>query len=245
MEPLGTICNHLEPLCVLIVLCALAASAACSTAVPTLPPPTVTPQPIAITIAARSPAETATPTNTPEPTIAPTTSPTPSATATPTDTPTPAPSATPSLVPTPSPAQICANLAATGLQAIRVIYLEPFPELVWDYDARYFRVGLCNTLPPTGTPQGHYKIVLHFPGGNRGAAESVPIPADLRPGLNEVVVGPWFPGLENHRAICVTRAVAQTEVRYNDTPDRIYRLVLWHDGKERIPLPIRCGGDYA
>ncbi len=139
---------------------------------------------------------------------------------------------------------MCVRLVSAKPGNIYVVYIRPVPELVWDTTPRQFRVGLCNTIPPSSTPQGKYKIVLNFPVSNHGSTESAPVRAELKPGLNEVSVGPWVPGLENHIARCATRAVADTQVMYNDTPDPFYHALLWESGRDRFPLPIQCGGNY-
>jgi hypothetical protein len=192
------------------------------------------------------PTETATLLPSATPTKIPTSTPRPRATATrrriPAATLTPSPTAGPS--PTPSAAQICDSLAKRS-NGIFVVYIHPVPDLVWDTIPRQFQVGLCDTIPLPSTPQGKYKIVLNFPNSQHGSTESAPAPATLKPGLNEVSVGPWIPGFENHMAACAMRAVAQTQVMYNDTPDRFYHALLWADGSDRVALPIKCGGNYS
>lgn len=206
------------------------------------------------------PTETATATSTPSstPTIAPT------QTATYTSTPTrtavpptrtrtatlrPKPTATLTAIPGPAPtltyAQICAGLAARGMRDIYIIYIHPVPELVWDTTPRQFLVGLCNTLPPPSVPQGRYKIVMSFPDGDRGSTSSSETPAELGRGFNEVSVGPWIPGLENHRARCNMRAVADTQVMYNGTVDGLFHPLAWDDGRTSVGLAIKCGGNFS
>ncbi len=211
----------------------------------------VTPQPPAPT---ETPSPSATVTQLPTQTLTRTATPSPSSTSTRTPTSTPSPRRTPTLTPTrtitpgPSPtlsaAELCARTVAAKPGSIFVVYIHPTPDLVWDQNPRQFLVGLCNTIPLSSTPQGKYKIILNFPGSNHGLTESAPVQAELKPGLNEVSVGPWVPGLENHLASCATRAVAQTQVMYNDTPDPFYHPLLWVDGSDRVPLPIACGGNY-
>ncbi|MBI5304189.1 MAG: hypothetical protein HY868_18800 [Chloroflexi bacterium] len=212
------------------------------------PIPTATAEPTATFTATRAPSATATltRTSTPAPTNTATSAPKPSATATRTRTRTPIltkPPAGPS--PTPSAAQLCASLAKQLAPGIYVMYLYGTPELIWDYDPRQFRVGLCNTIPAPSTPQGKYKIAMTFPPGNSGATQSAPTPVELKSGFNEISVGPWVPGLQNHRAACATREYADTQVLYNDSPDPIFRALTWIDGKDRTTLTIKCGGDYS
>ncbi|MBI4789841.1 MAG: hypothetical protein HY782_22640 [Chloroflexi bacterium] len=203
-----------------------------------------------------TPSATATPTPTETPTLSPTATPTASPTATATATTTRTPTRTPTLAPTrtptpaaptatPGPAQICARLAAQGYREIFVVDVQPVPDLAWDQTPRWFRVGVCNTLPPPNVPQGRYKIFVFYPGSNRGPGQSGVVQLELKSGLNEVMVGPWVPGLENHQAACATRPIGAIEVHYNDTPDVFFRALAWPDGKIRIELPIKCGGDYA
>lgn len=156
----------------------------------------------------------------------------------------PSATATSSPSPVPGPAQACANLIARGISGIYVVDIVAEPALVWDGRPHRFRVSVCNSIP-SSTPQGRYRIFLYFPASTQGHQESVPTPADLKAGMNTVVVGPWVAGLENHRAICATKATAEVEVGYNDLPDPIYRPLLWPDGKTRAYLPVQCGGDYA
>ncbi len=136
-------------------------------------------------------------------------------------------------------------LTAKGARDIFIVYIHPVPELVWDRNPRQFQIGLCDTIPPPNSPAGQYRVLLNFPGGNRGSSTSTEVGAQLQSGLNEISVGPWIPGLENHLAICATRAFAETQVMYSDNPDRIFRALRWYDGSDRVSLPIACGGNYS
>ena len=214
------------------------APAATPTPTPTLEPSaTATPRPTGTSTPTLTPTQTATATSTPRP------SPT-VVRGTPTRTATPRPTPGPS--PTFTTAQLCASLQTRGNNLIYVLYVRPTTELVWDTEPRYFQVGLCNTIPvANGVPQGKYRMQLNFPSGARGGfVTSAPSPAELKPGLNEISVGPWVPGLENHLSNCAVRAVGFTQVTYNDTPDPFYRALPFPDGSDRTPLPIKCGGSF-
>ncbi len=232
--------NHPSVLLIVLGGCQVLLSACVATSVPA-PTPTATHTPGAVWTATQRPTETPTrtptqpPANTPKPSASATLARTRPATAT-------KPPAGPS--PTPGAAQICASLTTRAQPGIYVLYLQPVPDLVWDRNPHQFRVGLCNTNPLPSVPQGRYKIALSFPPGNSGATQSAPTLAELKPGANEISVGPWVPGLENHRAVCATRANAQTQVLYNDTPDPFFRALAWHDGSAHVTLPIQCGGDF-
>lgn len=225
------------------------AIAACAPAVPNTDAP---PEPLEIPLPTETTTQlpTATPTATVTLTATPTPSPSqtaqPSATivrGTPTRTATPRPPAKPS--PTLTAAQMCANLMPKGRNLIYVMYVHPNIELIWDTEPRYFLAGLCNTIPvANGVPQGRYMMRFNFPFSNQGSKESKPTPAELRPGFNEVNVGPWVPGYENHITRCATRAIAETQVTYNDTPDTFYHVLPFVDGSDHISLPIKCGGNY-
>lgn len=235
-----------------IVACLLFLSVACGT--PTVTEITATPLPTETATSAPTTTPTSVPTNTKTATPIPSTTATlpPKGTATTmpsrTRTRTPVRTATPKPPPGPSPtlsaAQICSGLSAKGWKGIFLFYIHPEPELVWDVNPHVFRVGVCNTLPPPSVPMGQYRIVLSFPKGNRGATSSRDSGATLNPGLNEVVVGPWIPGLENHRFICGSRANAVTQVMYNGTASGNFEPLKWMDGSDQIVLPIKCGGDY-
>lgn len=134
---------------------------------------------------------------------------------------------------------------ARGQSQLYVVYIHPTPDLAWDKGPRQFLVGICDTIPLPAVPQGKYKMVLSFPLSTRGLAESTAVPAELKPGLNEVSVGPWIPGTENHLAICATMSPALIQVMYSDTGDRFFRALLWPDGSDRVSITIQCGGNYA
>ncbi len=149
------------------------------------------------------------------------------------------------MTPPPNPAQVCAGVIARGWIGIYIVSLQPAPDLVWDNVPHYFKVGLCDTIPAPNTPQGRYKIRLDFPGSGRSLAESEIVRAELQHGLNEVSVGPWVPGLENHVTICATRALAETQVLYDDSPEHVFHLLAWPDGRDRVTLPIQCAGNFS
>lgn len=223
---------------------------ACAPEPTPMPIPTETPEPTATPTAKPTstplPTATRTRTFTPAPTNTATNTPKPIATATLVRTRAPIATKTPAgPSPTPSAAQLCASLATKMSAGIYVMYIHPATELIWDTEPRQFRVGLCNTNPPTSTPQGKYKIAMSFPGGVGGATQSAPSQIEIKAGFNEISVGPWVPGLQNHRAACVSRENAITEVWYNDTPDPAYRVLPWINGADHITLKIKCGGDYA
>lgn len=69
--------------------------------------------------------------------------------------------------------------------------------------------------------------------------------AKLAPGLNEIKLGPWVPGLQNHVTICVDRAFGQAQVFYNDLPTPSFGVLKWVDGKDTVTFPIKCGGNYS
>ncbi|MBI5651139.1 MAG: hypothetical protein HZC40_11950 [Chloroflexi bacterium] len=220
---------------------------ACASATPT-PAPTATTVPTATITATPPPTATATATQTftPAPTNTPTLTPKPSATATALRTRTPTRTATPAgPSPTPSAAQICAGMIGKAAPGIYVMYIIPDPELIWDTTPRYFRVGVCDTIPAPAAPAGRYKIAMTFPPGNSGATQSAPTQAEIKPGFNEVKVGPWVPGLQNHRAACASRANAETQVWYNDEPGPYFKTLKWYNGADHTTLAIKCGGDYA
>ncbi len=225
--------------------------AACSPA-PRRPFPTVTgtvsrPTDTPAPSIAPAPTLTSLPRSVPTPTLAPTQTPvpTPSVPATVPLTATSTPTLVPTTIPTPNAEQICAAAVARGWIGIYILYLHPVPELVWDTVPHEFQVGLCNAIPAPNTPQGRYKIRLTFPAASRGPAESAAVSAELHTGLNVVTVGPWIPGFENHVTICATRAQAEAQVLYDDSPEHIFHSLQWLDGGDRTVLPIRCAGTFS
>jgi hypothetical protein len=134
-------------------------------------------------------------------------------------------------------------LSAKGVSGIFVLYVHPEPDLVWDTVPRQFLVGLCDTIPPPSVPQGKYKMILNFAG--HGVMDSHVTTGELKPGLNEMSIGPYIPGYENHMAICAQRPVAEVQVMYNDTPEPFFHALLWPDGSDRVAIPIACGGNFS
>ncbi len=142
------------------------------------------------------------------------------------------------------PAQVCADLVAKGAPGLYLVQVEAEPELVWEAAPHMFRVGVCNTNAPTSKPAGQYRAFIFYPGSSRGHAESDIVHAEVNRGYNTVMVGPWVPGLENHIASCNSRRIAQVEIRYDDTPDKVYKPLAWPDGRTSVDLPVACGGNY-
>jgi hypothetical protein len=136
-------------------------------------------------------------------------------------------------------------LVAKGTSEIYILYIHPEPDLAWDKGERFFKVGLCNTIPASSTPQGKYRITLIFPTANNLFTQSAPTQGELKPGLNQVSVGPWVPGTENHLAVCAVKTRAETRVLYNDSPDpNTFRTLYWYDGSDHVILSVQCGGNY-
>jgi hypothetical protein len=152
---------------------------------------------------------------------------------------------TPGPSPTLSVAQLCANLVSTKPNEIYILYIRPEPDLAWDKGERFFHVGLCDTIPPSSTPQGKYKITLTFPTANNLFTQSAPTQGELKSGFNEVSVGPWVPGLENHLAVCAVKTKADIRVLYNDSPDpTLFHTLLWTDGSDKTIINVQCGGNF-
>ncbi len=210
---------------------------------PTQAPPTETPRIVQVVVIA-----TVAPSSTPTLTLTPTETSTVRVTATRTRTPTrpptarPSNTAIPSPTPIPGPAQICADLIAQKRNELYILYMEATPDLVWDSNPHYFSVGICNSILPPAVPQGRYRAAIYFPKSAHGRAESVPVPATLNPGLNQVKVGPWIPGLENHNAQCNDRPTGDVVIEYDGSG--MYQPLAWLDGKTKFNLPIKCGGNY-
>ncbi len=135
--------------------------------------------------------------------------------------------------------QSCLNRTRTGPAGLYILQVQPTPPLVWDTTPHMFQVTLCNANPPSSTPSGQFKVFISFPGSERGHAESDAVTAQLTSGYNEVSIGPWVPGLENHISACATRPMTQIEVHWNGAS------LLWLDGKSSVNIPIGCGGNFS
>lgn len=147
--------------------------------------------------------------------------------------------------PTLTPEQDCANLAVQGQHGLYLMYLEPSEALVWDNIPREFRAGVCNSLPVPLVPESKFKVMVYIFGVSRPMGQTSELSAQLGPGLHDVILRLWTPGLVNHMTICVQRQAVELELGYKDDPTRSFHPVQWLDGRERLTLPVKCGGTFA
>ncbi len=188
------------------------------------------------------------------PTRPPATWPAPTRTNTPFQIPTPLPTITPFVFPTrialPTSAlmgqiQTCMDLGTKGRNRLAIVKLEAIPKLAWDKDPHEFRVSLCNAISSSSAVTGRFRIFIYFPGSDRGRAESGTVQAQLPPGLNDVSIGPWIPGLQNHLSACAMQPTVRIEVLWDGTFDGTFQPITWYDGKGTLDMPIACGGDFS
>ena len=166
----------------------------------------------------------------------------PSPTASPVQTPivpnTTSPSLTASSVPT------CPS-NAEGRRGLYVIYIEPLPTLVWNQAPRQFRVGVCNTLAESIVPESRFRVSVYAPEAKNPLGQTSELSAQLTPGLHELMLGSWTPGLQNHVTACAVWPTVEVLVEYNDFPAvNNFRPVLWPDGSQRKAFTVACGGTF-
>lgn len=126
-----------------------------------------------------------------------------------------------------------------------VISLDPLPSLVWDQTPRQFRIGVCNTLAESLVPQSRFRVSVFAPATKNPLGQTSELSAQVAPGLHELVLGSWTPGLQNHVTACAVHPVVEILVEYNDFPAaNSFRPVLWPDGSERKTLSVACGGTF-
>ncbi len=148
------------------------------------------------------------------------------------------PSPTASVIPT------CPS-SAEGRRGLYVIYIEPLPSLVWNQTPRQFRVGVCNTLAVALVPDSRFRVSIYAPEAKNPLGQTSVLSAQLTPGLHELVLGAWTPGLQNHVTACAVSPAVEILVEYSDIPAaNNFRSVLWHDGSERKAFPVACGGTF-
>ncbi len=182
-------------------------------------------------------------------TSVPTTRPTATRTRTPIPLPTLMPSVTPFVAPTsafalPTTAAMgmiatCNNMVLKQPSALWVLALQPTPALLWDRNPHNFQVTICNTYPLPATRTGQIRAFINFPGTNIGHSESEPVQVQLNGGLNDVTVGPWVPGLENHITACATKPTAAVEIHFEGG------TLVWPTGRTAVDFPIGCGGGFS
>lgn len=145
---------------------------------------------------------------------------------------------------TASPVPTCPS-NAEGRRGLYVIYIEPLPSLVWNQTPRQFRVGVCNTLAESIVPSSRFRVSVYVPEAKDPLGQTSELSAQLTPGLHELMLGSWTPGLQNHVTACAVRPTVEILVEYNDFPGvNNFRPVLWPDGSERKAFAVACGGTY-
>ncbi len=223
----------------------LASACAAPPAVPTPPPATLTTEPTATTRPNAPTGLSGTPrvNRADAPTLAP--SDTPTVAATSTQSPSSTPTATDTPTPTLNPLDVCNELTARGQPGLYIVSIEPFPALAWDWDPRQFRVQVCNTLSRSTSPDGRFIVFVYFPGEKSPRGQTSQVPFQLPPGLSEISLGSWVPGMENHISACNAQPPVEFAVAYTLPPDRsILHPVPYADGHDRRIFTLQCGGHF-
>jgi hypothetical protein len=146
--------------------------------------------------------------------------------------------------PTASAVATCPS-TAEGQRGLYVISLDPLPSLVWNQTPRQFRVGVCNTLAESIVPESRFRVSVFAPATKNPLGQTSELSAQLAPGLHELVLGSWTPGLQNHVTACAVWPTVEILVEYNDFPAaNSFRPVLWPDGSERKSFSVACGGTF-
>ena len=132
-----------------------------------------------------------------------------------------------------------------GRRGLYVIYLEPLPSLVWNQAPRQFRVGVCNTLAESLVPGSRFRVSVFAPEAKNPLGQTSELSAQLAPGLHELMLGSWTPGLQNHVTACAVSPAVEILVEYNDfSAVNNFRPVPWPDGSERKAFSVACGGTF-
>ena len=159
-----------------------------------------------------------------------------------TQTPTPPNTTNPS--PTANSVPTCPS-NAEGRRGLYVIYVEPLPSLVWNQTPRQFRVGVCNTLAESIVPESRFRASVYAPEAKNPLGQTSELSAQLTPGLHELMLGSWTPGLQNHVTACAVWPTVEILVEYDDFPAvNNFRPVPWPDGSERKAFSVACGGTF-
>jgi hypothetical protein len=146
--------------------------------------------------------------------------------------------------PTANPVQVCPSNAEKP-RGLYVISLDPLPSLVWNQTPRQFRVGVCNTLAEPLVPESRFRVSVFAPATKNPLGQTSELSAQLTPGLHELMIGSWTPGLQNHVTACAVWPTVEILVEYNDFPaTNSFRPVQWPDGSERKAFSVACGGTF-
>ena len=134
---------------------------------------------------------------------------------------------------------------AEGRLGLYVVYIDPLPSLIWNQTPRQFRVGVCNTRAESLVPQSRFRVSVFTPETKNPVGQTSELSAQLTPGLHELVLGSWTPGLQNHVSACAMWPSVEILVEYNDFPAvNNFRPVPWPDGSEKKVFSVACGGTF-
>ena len=132
-----------------------------------------------------------------------------------------------------------------GRRGLYVINVEPLPSLVWNQTPRQFRVRVCNTLAESLVPGSRFRVSIYSQTAKNPIGQTSDLSAQLAPGLHELEIGSWTPGLQNHVTACADLRTVEILVEYSDyAAGNDFRPVLWLDDSERRTFPVVCGGNF-
>jgi hypothetical protein len=147
--------------------------------------------------------------------------------------------------PTLNPQQACDDMIARGQPGLYVVSIQPYPDLVWDRENRSFRVDLCNTTTVPTPLESRFVVFVYFPGESRPRGQTSELPIRLPPGLTEITLSSWIPGLQNHISACVVQPPVEFSVAYRYPPDlSVFHPIPYVDGQERETFSVKCGGNF-
>jgi len=149
--------------------------------------------------------------------------------------------------PTPvlDPASACAELATHAQPGLYLLAVRPVPALVWDRVPRQFLVNVCNSSTETTAAGTRFVVFAYFPGEVRPRGQTSELLVRLEPGLHELTLESWTPGLQNHLSACRLQPWIDLSVAYTFPPDlSTYHPIPFVDGKDKVAFAVKCAGNF-
>ncbi len=90
-----------------------------------------------------------------------------------------------------------------------------------------------------------FVVFIYFPGESRPRGQTSELPVRLTPGLHELTLEWWTPGLQNHISACNIQPPVQVAVAYTVPPSvNVFHSIPYVDGQDRLTFTVRCGGHF-
>ncbi len=145
----------------------------------------------------------------------------------------------------PDPTLACAQLTREAQSGLYVMAVQPVPPLAWDRTPRQFVVDVCNSSSEATVDGFRLVVFVYFPSEGRPRGQTSELPVRLEPGLHELALDSWIPGLQNHISACSLQPTIEISVAFTFPPDySTFHQIPFADGKDKTTFAVQCGGHF-